>query len=124
MIVNSINPSALVLLHQECLKAYGGRVGVRDPRLLEAALARPLTLVGTEPFDIAALAAAYAIGVVEYQPFHDGNERAAFLALGLFLYLNNWQLDADPTEAAQTIQAIAAGSMSEAMLANWIRAKL
>lgn len=124
MIVHSIHPSALVLLHQECLKAYGGRVGVRDQRLLDAALARPLTLVGVEPFDIAALAAAYAIGVVEYRPFHDGNERAAFLALGLFLYLNNWQINADPADAADVIQAIAAGNMSEAVLANWIRARL
>lgn len=124
MNVSSIDPTALVLLHQESLKAHGGRGGVRDPRLLDAALAHPLTLVGTDDLDIASLAAAYAFGIMEYQPFMDGNDRAAFMAIGLFLYLNNWQLNAEPMEAASAIEALSAGHMSEPMLANWIRARL
>ncbi len=120
----SIDPSALVLLHQESLKAYGGTEGLREPALLDAALSWPLHLASQQEMDVADLAASYAVGILNHAPFIDGNERAAFLAMGLFLYLNGWQLAASPHDAAQTIQAAASGAMDEVRLADWIRMSL
>jgi death-on-curing protein len=124
MNLNSIEPSALVLLHQETMKAYGGREGVRDAQLLDAALTRPLSQAVTQELDVAAIAASYAAGILDHHPFFEGNDRAAFLAIGLFLYLNNWQLNAEPMEAAHTMRAAAAGKIDEAQLADWIRRHL
>lgn len=137
MICHSIDSAVLVLLHHEGLKAYGGAPGIRDPQLLEAALCWPMLIAaerGMEvrcdwtgtvgEMDVADLAACYAMGVLRHLPFVDGNERAALLAMGLFLYLNGWQLGAAPLDAAQVIQAAASGALDEGRLAQWIRGHL
>ena len=117
-----IDPRALVLLHRESLAAHGGRAGVPDEGLLESALARPRQLWTYEAnADLARLAAAYGVGLVRNHPFVDGNKRAAFLAVGLFLGLNGFQLVADPADAARTVFALAAGEMDEPEFAAWIR---
>jgi len=117
-----IDPRALVLLHRESLAAHGGRAGVPDEGLLESALARPRQLWTYEAnADLARLAAAYGVGLVRNHPFVDGNKRAAFLAVGLFLGLNGFQLVADPADAARTVFALAAGEMDETEFAAWIR---
>jgi prophage maintenance system killer protein len=46
-------------------------------------------------------------------PFVDGNKRAAFAALGVFLGKNGWRLVADQTDAANTILAAAAGQLGD-----------
>ena len=117
-----IDRRALVLVHRESLAAHGGRAGVPDEGLLESALARPRQLWTYEATtDLARLAAAYGEGLVRNHPLVDGNKRAAFLAVGLFLGLNGFQLVADPADAARTVFALAAGEMDEPEFAAWIR---
>ena len=87
-----ISRKALELLHDESLAEHGGRPGLRDEGLLESALARPHQLLAYGEPDLAALAAAYAFGLVRNHAFVDGNKRAAFLATGLFLALNGQRL--------------------------------
>lgn len=38
--------------------------------------------------EVAAVAATHAVSVLKHQPFAVGNAQAAFLAMGLFLYVN------------------------------------
>jgi len=117
-----IDLRALVLLHAENLAEHGGLWGLRDEAALESALARPRHLhVYKWRADLAALAAAYGFGLIRNHPFNDGNKRAGFLAVGLFLALNGFQLEAEPVEAVRTILALAGGELSEKALANWIR---
>jgi death on curing protein len=120
-----VDPRTLALLHAESLAEHGGFWGLRDEAALEPALARPRHLFAYERrADLARLAAAYGFGLVRNHPFNDGNKRAGFLAVGLFLALNGLRLDADPIEAVQTIMALAAGQFSEQALADWIRARI
>lgn len=117
-----IDALALVLLHAETLGQHGGLSGVRDGAALEAALARPLNLHAYQPkSDMARLAAAYGFGIVRNHPFSDGNKRAGFLAIGLFLECNGWRLTADPVEAIAVIMRLAEGKLTEDELAVWIR---
>jgi death-on-curing protein len=117
-----IHPRAVLLLHAEGLAEYGGPEGIRDLGLLESALARPRNLFHYETdVDLARLAACYAVGLAKNHPFVDGNKRAAFLALGLFLGLNGLRLVADQLDAVRTMLAVAAGELSEEELAAWIR---
>ena len=113
---------ALELLHDESLAEHGGRPGLRDEGLLESALARPHQLLAYGEPDLAALAAAYAFGLARNHAFVDGNKRAAFLAVGLFLYLNGLRLHASQAEATVTMLAVAAGDLCEADFAAWLRA--
>lgn len=74
------------------------------------------------PPDAAALAASYGLGIAKNHPFIDGNKRAAFLAVGMFLYLNGLRLQVSQAEATVTMLAVAAGDISEEDFAAWLRA--
>ena len=70
-------------IHLRQLAEHGGSEGVRDEGLLDSALARPKNLLAysDEPPALAALAAAYAMGLVKNHPFVDGNKRTAYVGL-------------------------------------------
>ncbi|HET9804682.1 MAG TPA: type II toxin-antitoxin system death-on-curing family toxin [Candidatus Acidoferrum sp.] len=117
-----INKQALLLLHPASLAAFGGSAGIRDDALLDSALARARNRFLYEPTaDIAELAACYGFGLAKNHPFVDGNKRAALHAIGVFLLINNYQLTASQPEAVQVILGLAAGEITEAQLATWIR---
>ncbi len=116
-----IDRRALELLHDESIAEHGGAAGLRDEGLLESALARPLNLAAYGEPDVAELAAAYGVGLAKNHPFVDGNKRAAFLAVGMFLALNGQRLVATQADATLTMLAVAAGSMNEATFAQWLR---
>jgi death-on-curing protein len=117
-----IDKPALILLHAETLAEHGGLEGLRNEGLLDSALARPLHLLHYEEMpDFARLAAAYGVGIARNHPFADGNKRAAFLAVGLFLALNGYRLIADKVDATTVMLSVAAGEMAEDDFAAWIR---
>ncbi len=115
-----IRKQGLLILHAESLAEHGGGQGMRDEGLLDSALARPLNLVAYGEPDHAALAASYGLGIAKNHPFVDGNKRAAFLAVGLFLYLNGWRLTATQADATLTMLAVAAGEITEDEFAAWL----
>ena len=116
-----VDKGALVLLHDESLAEHGGRAGIRDEGLLESALGRARNLAVYGSPDVAELAASYAVGLAKNHAFVDGNKRAAFLAMGLFLYLNGHRLVATQADATLTVLGVADGSVAEPALADWIR---
>ena len=120
-----IDKRALLLLHEESLAAFGGARGMRDEGLLDSALARPVNKFLYEKIhDLAALAAAYGFGIARNHAFVDGNKRAAYLAMGLFIAINGKRLRPDQLDAIQTVLTLAAGNIDEAVLAKWIGANL
>jgi death-on-curing protein len=108
-------------LHSEQLALFGGPEGIRDHGLLESALGRPLNKFAYGETDLAALAAAYAFGLARNHPFVDGNKRAAFGAMIVFLGLNDIDFLVPPESATAIILALAAGEVGEEGLTRWIR---
>jgi death-on-curing protein len=119
-----IDRRILVLLHDESLAMHGGASGIRDEGLLESALTRAPNLAAYGDPDVAALAAAYAYGLAKNHPFVDGNKRAAFLGVGLFLGLNGHRLTASQAEATVAVFGLAAGDWDEPTFAAWLRSHL
>lgn len=119
-----VNPplQAVLDLHGELLLEHGGAPGMRDLGALEASLARPYQLIayGDDRLTIFDLAAAVCVSVCRNHPFVDGNKRAAFVALGLCLGLNSFELDAAEREAADIILALAAGRLGEEAFRDWV----
>jgi death-on-curing protein len=113
---------AVLAIHTEQLAEHGGVSGLRDEGLLESALARPQNLAtyGGET-DPAALAAAYAWGILRNHPFVDGNKRTAFVCAATFLLLNGTPLDAGEAEVVAVFLQAAAGEIREGQLAEWLR---
>jgi len=114
----------VIAFHDEQLRIFGGPAGIRDEGMLESALGRPMNKYAYEAVDMADLAAAYAFGIARNHPFVDGNKRAALLSLITFLGLNDIDFSVPEAEAAVAIQSLAAGTLSEAELALWIRDRL
>lgn len=116
-----IDKQLLVTLHDESLALHGGASGIRDEGLLDSALNRAVNLVMYGSPDFAELAAAYGVGLAKNHAFVDGNKRAAFLSIGLFLGLNGYKLKATQVDATLTMLAVAAGEIDEQAFAVWIR---
>ncbi len=116
-----ISKKALLLLHEESLSEFGGARGLRDAGLLESALARPQNAYAYNPAaTLFELAASYGFGVAKNHAFVDGNKRAAFLCMGLFLAINGYRLTASQVDAIETMLGLAAGTIQEPELAQWI----
>ncbi len=114
--------SALIhAVHDEQLAEHGGGAGLRDPNLLESALARPQQLAHYGSPDAADLAASYGYGISRNHPFIDGNKRTGFVALELFLALNGYDLSAADADCVLTMLSVAAGELEESAFAEWIR---
>ncbi|MBA3893834.1 MAG: type II toxin-antitoxin system death-on-curing family toxin [Gemmatimonadales bacterium] len=112
-------------VHFDQLREHGGLAGLRDENTLEAVLARPKQRWHYDPAsDLGTLAAAYGWGLVTTHPYRDGNKRTAFLAMVVFLGLNDCDLEATQEEVVTTMLAAAAGQVSEAALADWVRSHL
>jgi death on curing protein len=106
--------------HAEQLALFGGPDGVRDLGLLESALARPINKFAYGETDLAALAAAYGFGIAKDHPFVDGNKRTALASMIVFLGLNRLEPDAPQEAATAIILSLAAGEVTEDVLARWI----
>jgi death-on-curing protein len=118
-----IDARALELLHNESIVHHGGILGFRDVGAYESALMRPQNLFAYEGVKyVPQIAASYAFGLAKNHPFSDGNKRAAFEAVGLFLLLNGLRLTANAEDAARTMYALASSEMSEDEFAVWIGA--
>ena len=120
-----VDKALLLRLHEEILTLTGGASGVRDEGLLDSALARPLNRYAYEgQDDLVALAATYAVAVAKNHPFVDGNKRAAFVCLGLFLLDNGLSLEASDEDATATMLKVAAGDMDIEALAEWLKGRV
>ena len=110
----------VLAFHQETLRRHGGGPGLRDEKLQESALARPLNKTA---YDASATlfdrAAEYCAGVVGNHPFVDGNKRTGLLSAVAFLSLNGFQFSADEADIVAMIEALAAGNVEINRLSGW-----
>jgi death-on-curing protein len=108
-------------MHAEQLANFGGPAGVRDEGMLESALARPLNKFAYGETDLAALAASYAYGLARNHAFVDGNKRAAFMCMMVFVRKNGIEFEPRGPEATVAMVNLASGEVTEDGLARWIR---
>ena len=117
-----ISSELAVAIHKRQLAEHGGADGVRDPGLLESALARPRHAFAYEQPTptIATLASSYAFGIAKNRAFVDGNKRTAYVVCRTFLLLNGFDLTADRMSRYEKFLGLAAGSIGEAEFASWL----
>ena len=108
-------------LHERQIARFGGPAGLRDAGALESAIGRARNKWAYEGADPALLAAAHAFGIARSHPFVDGDKRAAFVAMMLFLRKNGVRFAPPQAEATTIVLGLAAGEVSEESLARWIR---
>lgn len=117
-----IDAADVLALHDRLLAFHGGAAGVRDPGLLDSALARPRQLQASgERVDVIGMAGAYTAGLVKTHPFLEGNERTGFVVGVLFMELNGFHFAATEDAATTAVLALAAGALDEAGYAAFLR---
>lgn len=95
---------------------------VKDPGLLEAALARPKTTVfGEDAYQSLELKAASMVhSIIKNHPMVDGNKRTSWFALQAFLALNGFSVAATTDESFEFVLAVATDELSIEQMAAWI----
>src|SRR5579871_4541701 len=89
----------VVAIHSRQLIRFGGAPGLRDDSMLRSALERPVNKWHYEQRAFPDLGAAYAFGLAKNHAFVDGNERAAFMTMVVFLRKNGVLFAPDPAHA-------------------------
>jgi death-on-curing protein len=112
----------VLAVQEELLAQFGGLAGIRDEHMLDSALARPQHLFAYGKPSVFEPAASYGFGLVKNHPFVDGNKRIGFTMAVLFLELNGYRFRAAEADAVVQTLALAAGEMSEAAYAGWLKA--
>lgn len=119
-----LEPDAVLFMHDQALKEYGGTHGLKNENLLHSALARAENrwhyTEAPRP-DTATLAAAYAYDIARNHPFNDANKRTAWSCCVLFLRLNGTRVQVSAPDAVEAVVALAAGAIQEDAFAAWLR---
>ena len=96
--------------------------------LADSTLHTPAAGFGDTDFypDFVDKAAVLIVRLANNHPLPDGNKRAAWVALRMFVELNGWSWNPRPTtdEEEAAVVAIAAGEWNEGATAQWLRGHL
>jgi len=105
-------------LHADGLARHGGQAGVREPGLVESALASAKNARWYGQGDVFDIAAAYAFHLAESQAFVDGNKRVAISAAIAFLHVNGITMLPDIEALHQAMLALADHQLDKRGLAD------
>jgi death on curing protein len=110
-------------IHTAQLDEHGGLAGIRDPNLLDSAVAQPKAQFGGEFLnqDLFEMAAALHVSLVLNHPFLDGNKRTALLAALTFLDINGIPIDRPVPELEEITRRVAEGQVDKNELAETLR---
>jgi death-on-curing protein len=108
-------------LHEDMIRLFGGSAGVRDPGLLESALARPRSGYYQTIFE---QAAALLQSLVSNHCFVDGNKRMAMGCAYTFLRANGYRIKPMGAEGESfLIDRVIVGKAEIAEIAAWLAAR-
>ncbi|MGF1575925.1 MAG: type II toxin-antitoxin system death-on-curing family toxin [Cyanophyceae cyanobacterium] len=121
-----LSTTEVLQLHEDQIASFGGSSGIRDPGLLDSALAQPQATFGGELLHktLEEQAAAYLYHLATNHPFIDGNKRTAFAAMDTFLRVNKYQLQLTDNEAYQLVLRVAEGSLAKVEIVKMIKLML
>ena len=117
-----VRRDVVLAFHDRLLAEHGGSAGIRDEGLLDSALGKPQNLFAYGKPSLFDLAGSYGFGLVKNHPFIDGNKRIGFATASLFLDLNGCCFAATEVDVVLRTLALAAGEMTEAAYADWLKA--
>ena len=121
-----LETDVVFFLHDQALREYGGLHGLKSEDLLLSALSRApdkFAYADHETPDLFDLSAAYAFGPVSNDAFNDGNKQTAWGCCMLFLKLNGITIGVPAREVVEHMVQLAAGLLTEAAFATWLRSK-
>lgn len=118
-----LSEELILAMHDAQIAEYGGSGCVRDFNLLKSAMDRPVNRYRYHESlpSLFELAAAYVFGIAKNHAFNDGNKRTALAAMGVFLGLNRYEVQAPQEELFYVIELLATSDVTEQEFANWLK---
>ena len=117
-----ITETILLAIHAQQVERYGGLHGVREPNVVQSALARAQNRWSyRSAADLSDLVASYLVGLARTQGFNDGNKRTALACALVFLALNGHTLHVAPQELYALTMSAANGQADDAIVAAYLR---
>lgn len=110
-------------IHAALIRDFGGAAGTRDPRLLDAAVNRPLSGYYDDAIQEAS---ALWESLAQNHPFVDGNKRTGFACATRYLALNGLDLneDAEFQAAKFILDLFHTGEFKFEKLDAWLRKRV
>ncbi len=111
------------------MRCGGKSAPLVHPDKHDSALNRPRNAAGCEGADLIRQAVLLAVGISQSQAFLDGNKRAAFAAIDIFLRINGHTYAGDSLSLARWIEQVAEAERArrDAMtdrFEEWLRAMI
>jgi len=121
-----LTPMQVLELHRRTIESHGGDPGLRDPGLLDSAIAQPMAMYAGQFLHdgLAEMAGAYLFHLSMNHAFVDGNKRIAAIASLTFLAMNGARLDLDQNQFENLILAVASGECSKKQVSEYFRTHL
>jgi death-on-curing protein len=118
-----LSPEQVLYIHYRLIEQVGGTGGILDLGMLLSAVSRPQAgFEGRDLYpDLFAKAAALLDSLIRNHPFVDGNKRTAITAAALFLRLNGFQLEVEPSEMVRFTLECAQSRLSLEEIAAWLQ---
>ena len=117
-----IEKDLVLTIHKMQISRFGGLGGVRDVKLLEAALARAkhyYAFYNDQNQIIPRLACKYTVGIIQNHPFIDGNKRTGLILMHLFLRINDVKWVVSEEMQYIKVMALASNKISEDEFTDW-----
>jgi death on curing protein len=112
----------VIEINRAALVTTGGPHFLRDPGLLDGALARPRNAFAYGEEDIVALAVRLLAGLAQAHAFEQENKRTSFIAMTQFLIINGYHLPIDDTARwAEEVIALVEHRITEEDFARAVR---
>ena len=110
-------------IHANQIAEHGGSEGLRDPDLLDSAVAQPMAAFGGQFLnrDLFEMAAALLTSLVMNHPFVDGNKRTAVASALTFLDLNGYSIEPSSQHLEDAVFELIAGLIGKNDLADVLR---
>ncbi|MCZ2157498.1 MAG: type II toxin-antitoxin system death-on-curing family toxin [Bryobacterales bacterium] len=95
-------------IHDDMVRRYGGKRGIRDSALLESSITMPRSgIVGQYLHNgLFEMAAAYLFHFSRNRPFYAANDRTAVTVALVFLRVNGYEVHGDPRELHDLVNAV------------------
>lgn len=113
----------VIYIYTEVIQRTSGQPGLKDERLLESVLAKPLvTFEGEELYpDLFTKVAVLMYAIITCKPFVDGNKRTAVICAMFILRSNGYQIISSQDSLIELVTGAAAGKYQVDQIVRWFK---
>ena len=111
-------------IHNILIDSFGGSKGIRDPRSLEAALARPFATFDQKDLYPSTIEKASALfeSLIINHPFIDGNKRISYVLMRIILLQDNLDISATEDDKYKFVVSASKGEYRFEDIKKWLLA--